>query len=770
MAPETSEDKGLDPVCGMTVAPTTAAGSATHAGRTYLFCSTHCLKKFRADPSRFVAAAASAPAALPEGTTYTCPMHPEVVSDQPAACPRCGMALEPRTVAADEGPDLEYLDLRRRFWIGVALSLPVLVIAMGAMLPGNPLHALDMTLLNWTQLLLTTPVVLWCGWPFFARGWASVTHRSPNMFTLISLGVGSAYLYSLAGTLAPGLFPAGFRLGGGAVEAYFDTAAMVTVLILLGQVLELRARRHTRGAIRRLLGLAPKTGRIVRPDGREEDILLTEVQVGDRLRVRPGEKVPVDGTVIEGRSAVDESMISGEPMPVEKDPGTAVVGGTLNGSGGLLVRADRVGTDTVLAQIARMVAEAQRSRAPIERLVNVVAATFVPAVLLVSILTFIAWAAWGEPPRLAHALVSAVAVLIIACPCALGLATPLAIMVGTGRGAEYGVLFRNAEALETLQQADTLIVDKTGTLTEGKPRLALVEPCAGFAVDDLLALAASVERGSEHPLAAAIVKGAAGRGLELAACQDFQSVTGQGVSGTVGGHRVLLGNPSLLAGGPALDAAVVDRLEELRREGQIVVLVAVDGRLAGLVSVVDPIRASTPEAIRLLHADGLRLIILTGDSRTTAEAVARQLGIAEVIAEVLPQEKHAVVKRLQEEGRVVAMAGDGVNDAPALAQAQVGIALGTGTDVAMESAGVTLVQGDLRGLARARRLSRATMANIRQNLFLAFAYNVLSVPVAAGVLYPLWGLLITPVWASVAMSLSSLSVVGNALRLRHHRL
>jgi Cu+-exporting ATPase len=701
---------------------------------------------------------------------YTCPMHPQIVRDAPGNCPICGMALEPRTVTAEEGPNPEEVDMRRRFWVGAVLSLPVFLLAMSDMLPGRPLHFLDMRLLNWVQLLLATPVVLWCGWPFFERAWASVLHRSPNMFTLIALGTGAAYLYSLAATVAPWIFPEGFRTAGGAVEVYFDTAAVITTLVLLGQVLELRARGQTSGAIRRLLGLAPRTARLVRSDGQEEDVPLDRIKVGDRLRVRPGEKVPVDGTVLEGRSSVDESMISGEPIPVEKEPGAKVIGATVNGTGGLLVRADRVGEGTLLSQIVHMVSEAQRSRAPIERLVNRVAGYFVPAVLAVSLLTFIAWGVWGEPPRLAHALVNAVAVLIIACPCALGLATPLGIMVGVGRGAEHGILIRNAEALEILEKADTLAVDKTGTLTEGKPRLVGVEPAPGFTVDELLRLAASLERGSEHPLAAAIVKGAEAKGIALAEAQDFQSVTGKGVIGKVEGRSVALGNTALMADLHIVVDPLQPRLEELRREGQTVMLVAVDARLAGLVTVADPIRASTPEALRLLHEDGLRVIMLTGDSRTTAEAVARKLGIDEVSAEVLPQQKHEVVKRLQGEGRVVAMAGDGINDAPALAQAHIGIAMGTGTDVAMESAGVTLVRGDLRGIAAARRLSRATMRNIRQNLFLAFVYNAVSVPVAAGVLYPFFGLLISPIWASAAMTLSSLSVVGNALRLRRVRL
>jgi Cu+-exporting ATPase len=625
------------------------------------------------------------------------------------------------------------------------------------------------------ELVLATPVVLWCGWPFFERAWASVVHRSPNMFTLIALGVGAAYLYSVAATIIPRAFPEGFRAAGGAVEAvetYFDTAAVVTVLVLLGQVLEIRARSQTSGAIRKLLGLAPRTARVVRPDGREEDVPLAQVGPGDLLRVRPGEKVPVDGVVTEGRSAVDESMISGEPIPVEKESGSRVVGGTVNGTGGLLMRAERVGADTLLAQIVRMVGEAQRSRAPVERLVNQVARYFVPAVMLAALLAFVAWAARGPEPRLAHALVNAVAVLIVACPCALGLATPMAIMVGVGKGAESGVLIRDAEALETLYRADTLVVDKTGTLTEGKPRLARVQPAEVFTEEELLRLAASLERGSEHPLASAVVKGAEARGLRLAEVSDFRSVTGKGVVGRVEGRQVGLGNAALLRDLGVSEGELRPQAQEteLRSEVQTVVLVAVDGKFAGHLSVTDPIRASTPEAIRLLHEGGMRVIMLTGDRRTTAEAVGRELGIDEVIAEVLPAQKREVVQRLQREGRVVAMAGDGVNDAPALAQAQVGIAMGTGTDVAMESAGVTLVRGDLRGVARARGLSRLTMRGIRQNLFLAFVYNALAVPVAAGVLYPSLGLRVSPVWASVAMSLSSLSVVGNSLRLRRARL
>jgi Cu+-exporting ATPase len=785
----------IDPVCGMTVDPATAAGHTDYQGRTYYFCNPHCLHRFQADPARYVGGpSASAPAPPPAGTAYTCPMdpevrqdhpgacpkcgmalepesaapttkveytcpmHPQIVRDQPGSCPICGMALEPRTVSVEEPPNPELADMSRRFWVGLVLSVPVFLVAMADMLPGQPLHPY-LRLLNWLQLILATPVVLWCGWPFFARAWASLVNLSPNMFTLIALGVGAAYLYSLAATVAPGAFPEGFRMAG-AVEPYFDTAAVVTVLVLLGQVLEVRARSRTSGAIRRLLGLAPRTARIVRPDGREEDVPIESVRPGDVLRVRPGERVPVDGTVSDGRSAVDESMISGEPIPVEKEPGGTLIGGTVNGTGALLLRADKVGADTLLAQIVRMVSEAQRSRAPIERLVNRVARYFVPAVLLVALLTFAAWAVWGPPEaRLAHALVNAVAVLIIACPCALGLATPLAIMVGVGRGAENGVLIKNAEALEVFERADILVVDKTGTLTEGKPRLQTVEPAEGFSAEELLRLAASLERGSEHPLAGAIVRGAEERGVRLAEAKEFRSATGKGVSGEVEGRVVVLGNPALLTEHGVDAGPLGGRLEALRAEGQTVVLVAVAGRLAGLLGVADPVRPSTPEAIHLLHADGLHLIMLTGDSRTTAEAVGRKLGIDEVIAEVLPQQKHEVVARLQAEGHVVAMAGDGINDAPALARADVGIAMGTGTDVAMESAGVTLVQGDLRAIARARRLSRATMRGIRQNLFLAFVYNAASVPVAA------FGL-ISPIWASAAMSLSSLSVVGNSLRLR----
>jgi Cu+-exporting ATPase len=776
----------IDPVCGMSIAPPDAAEHHKHAGTTYYFCNPGCARLFRADPERYLAPhhpvqtahatslpviAAVDPVAGAHSTDrrYTCPMHPEVVSDKPGSCPKCGMALEPVTPDADDGDSPELAGMSRRFWVGLALSLPVFLIAMGGMVAGDLVQRLGIQTLNWVQLALSTPVVLWCGWPFFERAWGSIVHRSPNMFTLIGLGVGAAYVYSVVATVAPELFPKGFRAHG-AVEPYFDTAVVVTVLVLLGQVLELRARGQTAGAIRKLLSLAPKTARVVRPDGREEDIPIGHVHPGDQLRIRPGEKVPVDGSVVDGRSAVDESMISGEPMPVEKEPGSPLIGGTVNGTGSLLLRAERVGSETVLAQIIHMVGEAQRSRAPIEKLVNQVSTYFVPAVMAISLLTFVVWAAWGEPPRLAHALVNAVAVLIIACPCALGLATPMAIMVGIGKGAEHGVLIRSAEVLETLHRADTLIVDKTGTLTEGRPRLTHVKAFGGLDETEPLRLAAALERRSEHPLAAAIVHGAKARGVQLPDVGDFDSITGQGVSGTVDGRMVLVGNAALLDANGVSRGDVESQVEALRREGQTVMFVAVEGQLAGLLGVSDPIRETTPEALQLLRRDGLRVIMATGDSRTTAEAVASQLGFDEVIAQVTPVEKRDLVQRLQSEGHRVAMAGDGINDAPALAQADVGIAMGTGTDVAMESAGVTLVRGDLRGIARARLLSRATMRNIRQNLFLAFFYNVVSVPVAAGMLYPLFGILITPIWASAAMSLSSVSVIVNALRLRTERL
>lgn len=797
----------LDPVCGMTVDRDNAAAAAIHAGTKWYFCSTHCQQKFVADPSRYLketAPIASSSAVTPGGeytcpmhpevrqvgpgicpkcgmglelldqpatskVEYVCPMHPEVLSDHPGPCPKCGMALESRTLELQDGPSHEQTDMTRRFWVGAVLGLPVFVVAMADMLPNNPLHHWT-ALLNWGQLLLATPVVFWCGWPFFERAWLSIRNLSPNMFTLIALGVGSAYVYSLIATVAPGVFPEGFRHANGSVMPYFDTAVVVTVLILLGQVMELKARSQTSGAIKRLLGLAPKTARRVAPNGTEEDVALELIRRDDLLRVRPGEKVPADGIIVEGRSTVDESMISGEPMPVEKQSGDKVISATINGTGSLLIRAEKVGSETLLAQIVRMVGEAQRTRAPIERVVDRVSRYFVPAVIGVSVLTFVVWSLFGAEPKLAHALVNAVSVLIIACPCALGLATPMSIMVGVGRVAENGVLIKNAEALEVLQRADALVVDKTGTLTEGKPRLVSVEPTNDFTADEVLRLVGSLERGSEHPLADAIVKGAEERGLTLVQPDEFQSITGKGVTGVMEGKRVALGNAALMADQAIDFADHAARMDELRGEGQTVMSLAIDGRLAGMIGVADRIKPTTPDAIRALHDAGLRIIMLTGDSRRTADAVAKSLGIDEVIAEVLPNQKLDLVKRLQAEGHVVAMAGDGINDAPSLAQAHIGIAMGSGTDVAMESAGITLVHGDLRSLVRALRLSRATMANIRQNLVLAFVYNVASVPVAAGLLYPVFGLLISPIWASVAMSLSSLSVVGNALRLRRGKL
>jgi P-type Cu+ transporter len=771
----------LDPVCGMTVDPAKTPHHHEHGGTVYHFCSAGCLAKFRAEPERFLAPAAPRPAPEPAapvtparpaaaagGAVYTCPMHPEVRQDRPGSCPKCGMALEPLTVtgeAEEENPELR--DMTRRFWGSVALTVPLFLIAMTMFLDENPLARLaPMRTWGWAELLLATPVVLWGGWPFFVRGWNSLVYKSLNMFTLIALGVGVAYVYSVVARLAPGIFPASFRDEHGEVGVYFEAAAVIVTLVLLGQVLELRARSRTGSAIRALLGLAPKTARLLRQDGTEEDVPLDRVQPGDRLRVRPGEKVPVDGTVVEGTSSVDESMVTGEPIPVEKGPGDRIVGATVNGTGALVMRAERVGAETLLAQIVRMVGEAQRSRAPIQKLADRVSGWFVPTVVLVAAITFAAWAMFGLEPRLAYALVNAVAVLIIACPCALGLATPMSIMVATGKGATSGVLFRNAEAIEVLRKVDTLVVDKTGTLTEGKPRLVAVVPAEGVSEPDLLRLAASLERASEHPLAAAIVAGAEERGASLAAASGFASVTGKGVRGTVEGRKVALGNRALmdelgvdLAGLPA-------RAEELRGDGQTVMFVAVDGKAAGLLGVADPVKESTAEAIRRFHEMGLRVVMLTGDSRTTAEAVAGRLGIDEVIAEVLPDQKVEVVERLQREGRTVAMAGDGVNDAPALARAEVGIAMGTGTDVAMESAGVTLVKGDLRGIVRARRLSEATMRNIRQNLFFAFVYNALGVPVAAGILYPAFGILLSPMFAAAAMSFSSVSVIANALRLR----
>ncbi|MGE3537350.1 MAG: heavy metal translocating P-type ATPase [Candidatus Tectimicrobiota bacterium] len=759
-----------DPVCGMTVEPRQAAGTEVYNETTYVFCSTYCLERFRADPAQYVTPG-HVPAPHGRGhaarMAYTCPMHPEVRQEGPGTCPICGMALEPHTVSLEEEKNPELVDMTRRLWISVILSVPLLLLAMSDLVPGQPVqHAFSARLLTWVQLIFATPVVLWGGWPFFTRGWASLVNRSLNMFTLIAIGTGTAYGYSVIATLVPEIFPGSFRTHSGAVAVYFEAAAVITSLVLLGQVLELRARSQTSSAIKALLGLAPRTARRLHENGSEEDVPLDQVQPGDRLRVRPGEKLPVDGVVLDGTSAVDESMVTGEPIPVEKVAGDRVTGGTVNGTGGLIMRAERVGAETLLAQIVRMVSEAQRSRAPIQRLVDVVSAYFVPAVVAVAVLAAVVWGLVGPEPRLAYALVNAVAVLIIACPCALGLATPMSIMVGTGRGALAGVLVKHAEALEVLERVDTLVVDKTGTLTEGKPRLVSVLALPPLSDTDLLRFTASLERGSEHPLAAAIVSGAQARQLSLAETRDFTSITGKGVTGQVDGRQVMLGNRALFVERNIALGDLAQQAEALRREGQTVMFVAIDGQAAGLVSVVDPVKPSTSEALHLLRADGVQIVMLTGDSRTTAEAVARSLGIERIQAEVLPEQKGEVIKRLQAEGHVVAMAGDGVNDAPALAQAQVGIAMGTGTDVAMESAGMTLVKGDLRGLVRARRLSRGTMRNIRQNLFFAFIYNALGVPLAAGVLYPIFGVLLSPMLASAAMTLSSVSVISNALRLR----
>ena len=819
-----------DPVCGMDVEPSTARHKLDHAGKTYYFCCASCLEKFRAHPDEYLkprpASAAglqiiniapatpretlphtdspstpssasayicpmcpevrsAGPAACPRcgmaleretplATTrveYTCPMHPEIVRSGPGHCPICGMALEPRTVTGHEEEDPELRNMTQRFWTSVALTVPLLAIAMGDMLPGMPIQrALPAGWRPWIELLLATPVVLWGGAPFFQRGWVSLVNRSTNMFTLIAMGTGVAYFYSLVATVFPQVFPASFREMGGTPALYFEAAAAITALVLLGQVLELRARSRTGAAIRALLDLSPKLARVLR-DGREQDVALEQVVPGDRLRVRPGEKVPVDGVVLEGTSGVDESMITGESIPVSKGPGSRVIGATVNGTGSLVMRAERVGSETLLAQIVRMVGQAQRSRAPIQRLADRVSGWFVPVVIAISILTFAAWSFFGPEPRLAHALVNAVAVLIIACPCALGLATPIAIMVGTGRGAHAGVLIRNAEALERMEKVDTLVIDKTGTLTDGKPRVAsVVTAAAGQDETVLLRLVASLEQGSEHPLGAAVVEAANARGLALSSATDFQSHTGRGVSGRVDGKNVLIGNEKLFEENGVFETGLTQKAEELRRGGQTVILIAVDRQAAGLIGIADSIKASAAPALSELKSEGLRLVMLTGDSRASAEAVAKTLGIEEFEAEVLPDKKSEMVQRLQKEGHIVAMAGDGINDAPALAQADVGIAMGTGTDIAMESGGITLVKGDLAGIVRARRLSRATMRNIRQNLFFAFVYNSLGVPIAAGVLYPFFGLLLSPILAAAAMSLSSVSVITNSLRLRKLKL
>ncbi len=756
------EETIRDPVCGMLVDPSGPRWQQ-YEGASFHFCSDRCLSRFREDPAGFLGQPKPPPSAA--GSHFTCPMHPEIVKAEPGHCPICGMALESMESGEESNPEL--LDMTRRFWVSLALTLPVFGIAMAEMVPGNPLaEAFTPKTLAWLQGVLGTPVVVWGGWPFLLRGWASLRTRHLNMFTLVAIGTGAAWGYSIFAALMPSIFPDSFRGDDGAVAVYFEAAAVIITLVLLGQVLELRARSQTGAAIRALLGLAPKTARRIGADGSEAEVPLDSVRVGDRLRVRPGEKVPVDGTVLEGQSAVDESMITGEPIPVAKQEGEPVTGSTLNGTGSLVISAERVGADTLLAQIVQMVAEAQRSRAPIQRLADVVAGYFVPVVLAVAALAFVVWAVYGPDPRMAHALINAVAVLIIACPCALGLATPMSIMVATGKAASVGVLFRNAEAIELLRDVDTIVVDKTGTLTEGKPRLVRIVAAKGFEDDEVLRYAASLERASEHPLAQAIVSGAADRKLTSVEAAEFDSRTGRGVVGQIEGRQVGIGNRKLMQELGAQIDSLAETADAMRAEAQTVMFLGVDGQLAGLVGVADPIKVSTPAAIDGLHAEGLRVVMLTGDNRVTAEVVARRLGLDEVMADVLPDQKLEAVRRLRAEGHIVAMAGDWVNDAPALAEADVGVAMGTGTDVAMQSAGVTLVQGDLRGILRARRLSRGTMRNIRQNLFFAFVYNAIGVPIAAGILYPVFGLLLSPMLAAAAMSLSSVSVIGNSLRLR----
>jgi Cu+-exporting ATPase len=758
-----SANSAIDPVCGMTIDPQGAKNRADHGGRTYYFCCTGCRTKFVADPQKYLGG--RQPESVPEGTVYTCPMHPEIRQIGPGSCPICGMALEPEIAGPDIGPNPELVDMMRRFWIGLVLTLPVFILEMGAHIAGAH-NWVEPTSSNYVQFAFATPVVLWAGWPFFVRGWQSLVTRNLNMFTLIAMGTGVAYVYSLAATFVPGIFPEAFRSHGGAPAAYFEAASVITVLVLMGQVLELRAREATSGAIRALLDLAPKTARRINSDGGDEDVSLDAVQVGDRLRVRPGDKVPVDGTVLEGRSALDESMVTGESIPVTMEKDSRVLGGTLNMSGSFIMRADKVGRDTLLSQIVQMVASAQRSRAPIQRLVDQVSAWFVPAVIAVALVAFAAWATFGPEPRFTYGLVAAVSVLIIACPCALGLATPMAIMVGVGRGAQAGVLIKNAETLERMEKIDTLVIDKTGTLTEGKPKVVAVASASGFDEAHVLQLAASIERGSEHPLAAAIVAAAAEQKLELLPVRDFDAPAGKGVTGIVDNKRLALGNARFLGEMSIDTSALAPEAERLRGDGATAIFLAVDGKAACVIAVADPIKKTTPDALRALVADGIRVVMLTGDNTTTAQAVARKLGIAEVEAEVLPDQKNAVVEKLLREGRAVAMAGDGINDAPALAAADVGIAMSTGSDAAIESAGVTLLRGDLTGIVKARILSAAVMRNIRQNLFFAFVYNALGVPVAAGVLYPVFGLLLSPIIAAAAMALSSVSVIGNALRLR----
>jgi P-type Cu+ transporter len=758
-----------DPVCGMTVDPATSKHRFDYRGETFHFCSAACRTKFAADPAAYLQKDSKPKAAVPEGTIYTCPMHPEIRQVGPGSCPICGMALEPEVASLDAPPNPELADMTRRFWVGLVLALPAVVLEMGGHLVGG--HGwVDQTLSNWIQFAFATPVVLWAGWPFFVRGWQSLVTRNLNMFTLIAMGTGVAYVYSVIGTVVPGSFPATFRGHGGAVAVYFEAAAVITVLVLLGQVLELRAREATSGAIKALLQLAPKTARRIGDDGVDHEVEIDALAVGDKLRVRPGEKVPVDGVILEGRSSLDESLVTGESMPVTKEPGSKVIAGTLNQSGGFVMRADKVGRDTLLSQIVKMVADAQRSRAPIQRLADQVSGWFVPVVIVVALIAFGIWAWFGPEPRMAFGLVAAVSVLIIACPCALGLATPMSIMVGVGRGAQAGVLIKNAESLERMEKVDTLVVDKTGTLTEGKPKVVAIVPADGFNETDILRLAATVERASEHPLADAIVRSAKARNLDLGKVEEFDSPTGKGATGKVDGKTIVLGNANFLQS-LGIDAqSLNDQGERLRGDGATVINIAIDGKLAGLFAIADPVKPSTPEALKALAAEGIKVIMLTGDNKTTASAVARSLGIADVEAEVLPDQKSAVVAKLQKAGRIVAMAGDGVNDAPALAAAEVGIAMGTGTDVAMESAGITLLKGDLTGIVRARRLSQATMSNIRQNLFFAFIYNAAGIPIAAGILYPAFGLLLSPIIAAAAMALSSVSVVGNALRLRITRL
>jgi Cu+-exporting ATPase len=761
-----------DPVCNMIAEPDTELRHE-YKGSTYLFCSSHCLSKFKGDPEHYLVGPTTEKdiGETVQHVVHTCPMHPEVLQKGPGSCPICGMALEPKDVTVEEGVNPELVDMRRRFWIGLALTIPVFFLAMSDLIPGNPVgHIASPRLLGWIELILTTPVVLWVGWPLLVRAWQSLLNRSLNMFTLIGIGVLVAYVYSLAATLIPAAFPASFRGNSGEVAVYFEAAAVIVTLVLLGQVLELRARSRTGAAIKALLGLTPKTARRIGDDGTEQDVPLDLVSPGDRLRVRPGEKVPVDGVAIDGKSSVDESMVTGEPIPVEKGAGDRLIGATVNGSGVLVMRAELVGAETLLARIVQMVAEAQRSRAPIQKLADLVASYFVPAVVLAAITTFVVWTLVGPEPSVTYALINAVAVLIIACPCALGLATPMSIMVASGKGAAAGVLFKNAEAIEIMRKVDTLVVDKTGTLTQGKPKLTTVVAASGQEERTLLRISASLERNSEHPLAAAIVAGAAERGVELTDAEGFKSLTGRGVIGRVDGHEVALGNHSLLDQLGIDPEGLSQNAKTLRQRGQTVMFVALDGKAAGLLCVADAIKETTSEAIQRLQAEGLRIVMLTGDSRTNAEAVAGQLGLDDVIAEVLPEQKAGEVKHLQEQGHIVAMAGDGINDAPALAQAHVGIAMGTGTDVAMESAGITLVKGDLLGIVRARRLSRLTMRNIKQNLLFAFGYNAIGVPVAAGVLYPLLGILLSPMIAAAAMSFSSVSVIGNALRLRSARI